>query len=141
MKRNIKTIAVLLVALVASIFYVHAESNPYKNLDSKEVILHYTGATLLGNSTYSKYLLAEDFEYRNTANNDTHNKKEFIKHLNTVKDLKYNSTQTVEIIDQEGNTALGKITMDFGTFKRVDYITMIQSTDGWKISKVVTTYP
>ena len=57
MKRNIKTIAVLLVALVASIFYVHAESNPYKNLDSKEVILHYTGATLLGNSTYSKYLL------------------------------------------------------------------------------------
>lgn len=141
MKTTIKTIAIALVALVATVFYAHADNKPFKSLDSKDVILHYTAATLLGNNTYNKYIFADDFQYSNTANNDKHDKKAYLQFLKSNKDLKYNSTQSIEIIDQVGSTAIGKVTMDFGTFKRVDHITMIQSTDGWKINKVVTTYP
>ena len=141
MKRNILTIAVALIAVVATVFYAHADSKTYKKLDSKEVIMHYTAATLLGNTTHNKHIFADDFEYSNTANNNKVDRKAYIKHLKSIKDLKYNATQTLEIIDQVGKSAVGKVTMDFGSFTRVDHITMIQSNNGWKISKVVTTYP
>lgn len=141
MKRNIKTIAIAVIALVATVFYAHAESKPYKELNSKEVVMNYVGASMLGSSEYTKEIFAEDFEYSNTANNDKFGKKEYVNYLKSVKDIKYNSTQTIEIIDQAGSTTISKITMDFGSFKRVDYITLIQSVEGWKINKVVTTYP
>jgi hypothetical protein len=141
MKRNILTIAATLIAVVATVFNANADIKPYKTLDSKEVIMNYVGASLLGNTTYSNQMFADDFEYSNTANNNKVDKKTYMKHLKSVKDLKYNSTQTLEIIDQVGKTTVGKVTMDFGSFTRVDHITMIQSNDGWKISKVVTTYP
>lgn len=141
MKRNIKTIAVLFIALVATVFYAHADIKPYKELDSKEVIMNYVGASLLGHSDYTKYMFADDFTYSNTANNDVHGKKEYLKFLKNVKSLKLDCTQQLEVLDQMGNTAIGKVTMDFGHFSRVDYITLIQSEEGWKISKVVTTYP
>lgn len=141
MKRNIKTIAVLFIALVATVFYAHADIKPYKELDSKEVIMNYAGVSLLGHSDYTKYMFADDFTYSNTANNDVHGKKEYLKFLKDVKSLKLDCTQQLEVLDQMGNTAIGKVTTDFGHFSRVDYITLIQSEQGWKISKVVTTYP
>lgn len=141
MKRNIKTIAVLFIALVATVFYAHADIKPYKELDSKEVIMNYIGVSLLGHSDYTKYMFADDFTYSNTANNDVHGKKEYLKFLKDVKSLKLDCTQQLEVLDQMGNTAIGKVTTDFGHFSRVDYITLIQSEQGWKISKVVTTYP
>jgi hypothetical protein len=141
MKRNIKTIAVLFIALVTTVFYAHADIKPYKDLDNKEVIMNYVGASLLGHSDYTKYMFADDFTYSNTANSDVHGKKEYLKFLKDVKSLKLNCTQQLEVLDQMGNTAIGKVTMDFGHFSRVDYITLILSEEGWKISKVVTTYP
>lgn len=141
MKRYIKTIAVLFIALVTTVFYAHADIKPYKDLDSKEVIMNYVGASLLGHSDYTKYMFADDFTYSNTANSDVHGKKEYLKFLKDVKSLKLNCTQQLEVLDQMGNTAIGKVTMDFGHFSRVDYITLILSEEGWKISKVVTTYP
>lgn len=141
MKGNIKTIAVLFIALVTTVFYAHADIKPYKELDSKEVIMKYVGASLLGHSDYTKYMFANDFTYSNTANSDVHGKKEYLKFLKDVKSLKLNCTQQLEVLDQMGNTAIGKVTMDFGHFSRVDYITLILSEEGWKISKVVTTYP
>lgn len=141
MKRNIKTIAALFIALVATVFYAHADIKPYKELDTKEVIMNYVGASLLGHSDYTKYMFADDFKYTNTANNDVFGRKEYMNYLNKVKSLKPNCTQKLEIVDQTGNTAIGKVTMEFDNFTRVDYITLIQSQDGWKINKVVTTYP
>lgn len=141
MKTSIKTIAVAVIALLTTAFYANAAIKPFKELNSKEVIMQYVGASLLGNSDYTKYMFADDFEYSNTANNGKYGKKEYMNFLKSVKDLKYNATQTLEIIDQVGSTAVGKVTMDFGSFTRVDHITMIQANDGWKISKVVTTYP
>ncbi|MGN0004180.1 MAG: nuclear transport factor 2 family protein [Sphingobacterium composti] len=141
MKRNIKTIAVAVITLVSTVFYAHADSKPFKELNSKEVVMNYVGATLLGSTEYTKEMFANNFEYSNTANNDKFGKKEYVNYLKSVKDLKYNSTQTIEIVDQVGSTTISKVTMDFGTFKRVDHITLIQSAEGWKINKVVTTYP
>jgi hypothetical protein len=141
MKTNIKIIAVALIALVSTVFYAHAEGKPFKELNSKEVVMNYVGASMLGSSEYTKEMFADNFEYSNTANNDNFGKKDYVNYLKSVKDLKYSSTQTIEIIDQVGSTTISKVTMDFGSFKRVDFITLIQSAEGWKINKVVTTYP
>lgn len=141
MKRNIKTIAIAVIALVSTVFYAHADSKPFKELNSKEVVMNYVGASMLGSTEYTKEMFADNFEYSNTANNDNFGKKDYINYLKSVKHLKYSSTQTIEIIDQVGSTTISKVTMDFGSFKRVDFITLILSAEGWKINKVITTYP
>ena len=141
MKRNIKLATVAIIALISTAFTANAEVKPYKSLDSKEVITHYVDASLLGSVNYTKYMFTDDFEYQNTTNKDKFGKKAYMTFLKSVKDLKYNATQKIDIIDQVGNTTIGKVSMDFGTFTRVDYITLLQTEDGWKINKVVTTYP
>ena len=141
MKRNIKLFAVAVIAVVAIVFTVNAEVKPYKDLDSKEVIMQYVGASLLGNSNYTKEMFTEDFEYSNTSNKEKFGKKAYMKYLKSVKDLKFDCKQQLEILDQVGNTAVGKITMNFDNFTRVDHMTLLQTADGWKIRKVITTYP
>ncbi len=141
MKTNIKLFAVAVIALVATVYTANAEIKPYKELDSKEVVMNYVGASLLGNANYTKEMFTEDFEYSNTSNKEKFGKKEYVKHLKSLKNLKYNATQSFEIMDQVGNTAVGIVIMNFDNFTRVDYITLSQTTEGWKISKVVTTYP
>ncbi|ERJ58172.1 nuclear transport factor 2 family protein [Sphingobacterium paucimobilis] len=141
MKKTIATIATVF-ALVFGLNASAAESaNPLKKLDSKEIALTYLQAISTGNTEYNKYLYTSDFEYSNAINNQTFGRSQYLAFLNANKGLVYNCKTTYEIMDQTGNTAIGKATMKFEKFTRIDYITMVQSAEGWKVSKVVTTYP
>lgn len=141
MKRKISTIAAVIIALVASVYSANANVKPYKDLNNKEVLFSYVSASIQGSDMYNKIMFADDFEYRNTANDDKHDKKSYLKYLKSLKDNKFDCEQTIEILDQTGNTTIGKVTMEFPTFKRVDYVTLVQSEEGWKIKNVTTTYP
>lgn len=101
----------------------------------------YLEATTLGSVELNKFLFADDFQYNNTANNDHFNKKQYTSFLKAHKGVKFDCTTAYEILDQTGNTCLAKATMTFKNFTRVDYMTLSHGEDGWKVSKVVTTYP
>src|SRR5690606_12133363 len=81
------------------------------------------------------------FEYRNVNNNDRAGKKEYIKFLKANKNRQYDCKSNYEILSQDGKVCIAKATMVFDNFTRVDYITLNQGKDGWKVSKVETTYP
>ncbi len=53
---------------------------------------------------------------------------------------KYDCKSSYEILSQDGKVCVAKATMAFDNFSRVDYITLNQGKDGWKVSKVETTY-
>lgn len=115
--------------------------NPLKDHNSVNLVNVYLEAITLGTTDLNKYLFAEDFEYRNTANNDVYRKAAYSKYLRDNKGVKFDCETTYEILDESGRACLAKATMKFSNFTRVDYITLNQSEDGWKVSKVVTTYP
>lgn len=141
MKTTIATIATLFTLAFGFNASAKETSNPLKNFNSKAIALTYLQTISTGNIQYNKHLYTSDFEYRNSANNEVSNRTAYLNFLKENKGLKYDCETTYEILDEAGTTAVGKATMKFKNFTRIDYITMQQTKDGWKVSKVVTTYP
>lgn len=141
MKRTITTIATAILMIVSFSSFATEKLNPLKNVATAKILTTYLEATTLGSTDLNKFLFADDFEYRNSANGDFFNKKQYTAFLKANKGIQFDCETTYEILDQSGQACVAKATMKFNNFTRVDYITLGQSEDGWKISKVVTGYP
>ena len=141
MKKTLSTMATAFLMIISLSSFASTPLNPLKDLDSKAILMTYIEATLLGSDLYNKYLLTDDFEYTNTSNEDSYNKKAYLKFLKANKGLKYNAKTEYEILDETGKTCIAKSISTFENFVRVDHITLNKTKDGWKVSKVVTTYP
>jgi hypothetical protein len=141
MRKTLKTIAAALIMVTSLSSFASEKANPLKDVESNMVIDTYLEAVTVGSIDLNKFLFAGDFEYRNVNNNDRVGKKEYIKFLEANKGTKYDCESSYEMLSQDGKVCMAKATMVFDNFTRVDYITLNQSKDGWKVSKVETTYP
>lgn len=141
MKTTLSTIATAFLMILSLSSFTLPKVNPLKYMDTKAIVVTYIEATTLGSDMYNKYLLTEDFEYINTANQDSYNKKAYLKFLKANKGLKFDAKTNYQILDESGKTCIAKATSTFENFIRVDHITLNKTEEGWKVSKVVTTYP
>ncbi|MCI0921733.1 hypothetical protein [Sphingobacterium rhinopitheci] len=140
MKSKISTIVTALLMTLSLSSFANNYSNPLKAKDAKEILLTYAECTSIGNTDYNNFLFADDFQYENASNNSKSGKREYLKYLKENKGLNYNCVTSSEILDITGKTAIAKSIYKFDTFSRVDYITLAQTKEGWKVSKVITTY-
>jgi hypothetical protein len=140
-----KLIAIITASLFAFASGFNASAreavNPLKDVNTNKIVLTYAEAITSGNTDFNKHLFTADFEYLNSASNASYDRTAYLGFLKANKGVKYNCSTDYEILDQAGKTSVAKVSMKFENFTRVDYITMVQSADGWKVSKVVTTYP
>ncbi|TYR31780.1 hypothetical protein FXV77_20320 [Sphingobacterium phlebotomi] len=141
MKTTLKTIAAALIMVTSLSSFAAEKANPLKNVESDMIIDSYMEAVTVGSIDLNKFLFADDFQYSNVNNNDRAGKKEYIKFLKANKGIQYDCESSYEILSQDGKACVAKATMAFDNFTRVDYITLNQGKDGWKVSKVETTYP
>lgn len=141
MKKTLTTISAALLMIISLSSFAMDKVNPLKNLDSKALVMTYLQTTSLGSTAYHKYLFTDDFEYVNTANEDSYSKKEYLKFLKENKGLKFDAQTQYEILDETGKACIAKAVSYYESFQRIDYITLNKTDDGWKVSKVVTTYP
>ncbi len=139
MKTTITTIATAFIMMLS--FNSFATANPLKNFNTAKIITTYLEASTSGSADLNKYLFADDFQYVNAVDNKTYGKREYTAFLKANKGLKYDCETSYEILDECGKACIAKVSMKFKTFTRVDYVTLSQGADSWKVSKVVTTYP
>lgn len=139
MKLTITTIATAFIMMLS--FNSFASTNPLRNLSTAKIVKTYLEVATSGSADLNKYLFADDFQYVNAVSNQSYGKREYTAFLKANKGLKYDCETTYEILDECGKACIAKVTMKFKNFTRVDYVTLSQSTDSWKVSKVVTTYP
>ena len=45
-----------------------------------------------------------------------------------------------ELVEKNSNYSLARVTLDFGNFKRIDYVSINMDKDGWKINEVNSVY-
>ncbi len=141
MRTTLKTIAAALIMVTSLSSFAAEKANPLKNVESDMIIDFYMEAVTVGNIDLNTFIFADDFQYSNVNNNDRGGKKEYIKHLKANKGMQYDCKSSYEILSQDGKVCVAKATMAFDNFTRVDYITLNQGKDGWKVSKVETIYP
>jgi len=141
MKKIITTIATAFIMISSFASFAAEKANPLKIVESTTVLKSYLEATTLGSVELNRYLFADDFEYRNGANKDSFDKKAYTHFLKAHEGVTYDCKTSYEILDQSGKICIAKAVMTFENFTRVDYITLRQEQNGWKVSKVRTTYP
>lgn len=139
MKNTIATIATALL-MTLSFSFAHASNNPLKTKDAKGILITYVESSSVGNTDYNNLLFTADFQYENTANKTKHTKTSYLKFLKENEGIVNNCRTSYEILDATNSIAIAKSTSTFDTFTRVDHITLTNSKDGWKISKVTTSY-
>ncbi len=138
--KKITTILAAVLMTISLSSFANSSANPLREKNAKDILLTYVEATALGTSDFNNYLFTKDFQYENLANKDKFGKREYVKFLDSNKGLNYNCNKSYEVLDVAGKTAIAKSTLVFENFTRVDHITLTQTKDGWKISKVVTSY-
>lgn len=141
MKRTITTIAAAFIMMTSFSAFAANKLNPLKNMAAKNVVVSYVEATTLGNDLLNKHLFAKNFAYENQRNGDKFGRKEYSNFLKANKGLKYNCSTSYALLTESAEACTAMATMKFAGFTRVDLITLSPSQDGWKVSKVVTTYP
>lgn len=140
MKTKITSIATALIVMASFCSFAAEKTNPLKDLNSVNMIRIYLEAATAGSIEYNNFLFSDDFQYFNTANNVSHSKRRYLSFLKANRGLKFNCETTYQLLDECGKACVAKVMMKFDKFTRIDYITLNQSEDGWKVSKVVTTY-
>jgi hypothetical protein len=138
--KKITTILAAVLMTISLSSFANSSANPLREKNAKDILLTYVEATALGTSDFNNYLFTKDFQYENLANKDKFGKRKYVKFLDSNKGLNYNCNKSYEVLDVAGKTAIAKSTLVFENFTRVDHITLTQTKDGWKISKVVTSY-
>ena len=141
MKTTLTTIATVFIMMTTLSSFASERANPLKDFNTTNIITTYLEAATQGSIEFNKYLFSDDFEYRNTANNICYDKKTYTHFLEKSKGLKFDCETTYEMLDECGKACIAKATMKFRNFTRIDYITLAHSQNGWRVSKVVTTYP
>jgi len=140
MKKTCTTIAGAMLLIATSAFSALAE-NPLKDFGSSKMVSVYLKATTMGETAFNKYLFAADFEHQNMANRTKSDKKRYTDFLKATAGLRYDCDISYHILDETADACIAKAVMKFPAFTRVDLITLNHDRDGWKISKVLTTYP
>ena len=141
MKTTLTTIATALIMVTSFSSFAAEKTNPLKDMESDRIVSTYLEATTVGSTDLNKFLFTNDFEYRNSNNGNRANKKQYLRFLKKNEGNQYNCKTSYQILSQDGKVCVAKTIMTFDNFTRVDYITLHQSKDGWKVSKVETTYP
>lgn len=67
-------------------------------------------------------------------------KKQIINHMEHLRGVKQNCTTSYNILETYGNYALYKVEMKYPTFSRINYITMNECKEGWKITNVTSVF-
>ncbi|MCL7989279.1 nuclear transport factor 2 family protein [Sphingobacterium sp. lm-10] len=143
MKKTITSIAAALLMIISFSSFAAKPIYSAAPTASSNTLSAYVSSLTEGLNDFNNMIFAKDFEYRNTADRTekTFNRRQYMQFLKNNKGLKFDCTTTYQILDETGNTSLAKVTMAFRDFTRVDYVTLHANDRGWKVSKVVTTYP
>lgn len=140
MKTTMTTIVTAFIMMLSFNSFASIEVNPLKNLSSSKIVIAYLEAATEGSLDMNKYLFSDDFIYLNSASNKSYTKREYTAFLKANKGLKYDCETSYEILDECGKACVAKVSMKFKTFTRIDYVSLSQGADGWKVSKVVTSF-
>lgn len=87
-------------------------------------------------------LLDSDVKFSSTRANKvvTYSKSAIVRSLKDIENVKQNCVSSYKVLEQNQAQALIKVSMKYKDFTKVNYVTMENTTDGWKITNVSSSY-
>ncbi|MGO1521003.1 MAG: nuclear transport factor 2 family protein [Sphingobacterium sp.] len=110
---------------------------------AETAIQHYITATQLGETDDLEYLFTEQLRISTPDNTDSKSfdRSALIKHLKENQGNKLDVISELTILENHSHYSVAQIRTTFDHFVRLDYLTLQNGKNGWKISNIVVTYP
>jgi len=143
MKTFITTILAAFILTSSSAFATTAEKAKRSTVAAINRTLDlYTDAVSKGQVAAIDQLFSEQFHQRITGTKNTFvfNKEQLVGFLKKRKNIQEQCETNYSIVDENNGMAIAKVEMKYGTFSRVDYITISQNGKGYQISQIVSTF-
>lgn len=111
--------------------------NPMGGWNADKVMDNYVKTVSEGKTQWVEHLFTNDVEYQTDGRNERHGKKEILKFLKAMTGNRYDCVAQYRVLDEDATACIAKMTMQFETFTRTDYIYLSATNDGWKIRKIL----
>lgn len=137
LKSLIMGLALLLVCAAAN-----ANGQQSQDLTKDHAIATYVNAMTHGKLTGLNNVLDESVEFSMLRGNTVLNfsRKEMLDYFESNKNVEQPCTTTTSIVEDHANVAVIKVDMKFNGFVRSNLVTISDTGDGWKITKVYSVF-
>ncbi|RYY06887.1 MAG: hypothetical protein EOP43_04945 [Sphingobacteriaceae bacterium] len=140
-----KTLKTIFIALLVTLTFTAAKANG--PTAKEKLTMHYAIATYVDAFAYGKTDgLAEiidanaKFSHNRGSQVISFSKNQILQNLENVQNIEQNCTTTTKAIETNSNLVVYKVQMKYENFSRVNYVTMTDTGNGWKITNVSTVF-
>ncbi len=140
-----KTLKTILIALFITLTYnVSKASIP--NINEK-LTMHYAITTYVNASTHGKTSglanIIDDsakFSHNRGEKIISFNKNQILESLANQENIEQNCTTTTKVVENNASLVVYKVQMKYQNFSRINYVTMTDTGNGWKVTNVSSVF-
>ena len=138
MKNLVKTFAVAGLLFATSLTAFAIDKDKLNNAVVENVVEEYVNSSVRGDVAFVDQLFDQGFTQKFNTETDQPalSRSKFIQQLKRNEGVTYSCDVESQVVEKSGKYSLAKVTLDFGNFKRTDYLTMVQDAGVWKIKEV-----
>ncbi|HEY1009665.1 MAG TPA: nuclear transport factor 2 family protein [Daejeonella sp.] len=139
--KTLKSIAAaLLIAFSLSSFA--ADGTAKEKLEMNYALKTYIEAVTVGKITALPEVLDKNVKFTSTRGENiiSHNRSEMLNVLKTTENVKQNCVTEYSVIESTPSASIVKVIMKYDGFSKVSYLNLANTTKGWKITSVSTSF-
>jgi len=139
--KTLKSLAAALLIFLSVSAFANDDSKNQK-LQMDYALKTYIDAISNGNIKGLPEVLDSDVKFTITRGEQivSYSKSEMLSSLKTTQNIQQNCVTDYTIIDQNPAQAVVKVTMKYAEFSKVNFVTMTNTTRGWKITNVSSSF-
>jgi hypothetical protein len=138
-----KTLKTTLIALLLTLTYNLTKADtPTEKLTMRYAISAYVDAFTHGRSAGLAEVIDDSAKFYHTRGQQviSFSKSQIIESLKSQQDVEQNCTTTARIVENTPKLVVYKVQMKYQNFARINYVTMTDTGNGWKITNVSSTF-
>ncbi|WP_295653390.1 nuclear transport factor 2 family protein [uncultured Mucilaginibacter sp.] len=141
-----KTLKTTILGLLMLVAFGAAKANVVKLDDSKLTVNYavntYVDAVSLGNYKELSSLLDDNLKYSIERGNKTlvFNKAQLLESFKQEQGVKQDCEVSTSVNDSTPDVTIVKVEMKYADFTRTNYVTLVNSAKGWKITNIYSSF-
>ncbi|HXI01505.1 MAG TPA: nuclear transport factor 2 family protein [Sphingobacteriaceae bacterium] len=139
--KNLTTLTAALLMVLSFSAFAADESNNQK-LNMNYALKTYMDAVTHGKISGLSEILDTDVKFTNTRGNKiiNYNKSEILRSFNDNQNIAQNCSTDYRVMELNSTITIVKVVMKYEEFSKISYVSMANTTKGWKITNVSSSY-
>ncbi|MGI4804596.1 MAG: nuclear transport factor 2 family protein [Janthinobacterium lividum] len=140
-----KTLKTIFIALLVTLTFTVAKANTpniKERLTMRYAINTYVDAFTHGKSAGIAEIIDDNAKFSHNRGQQviSFSKSQILQSLDSEQNIEQNCTTNTKVIESTTNLVVYKVQMKYQNFSRINYVTMTDTGNGWKITNVSTIF-